>query len=426
MPMKKEADMTPTTKKHDVTILREWARQYAERAALPKQEEKRQAWAAHHALKPTRPLVLATFGMWNVWCQEVFGDARMACEDPFYRDYERFFRMQLFQDSVGDDSILEPWVTVQAAMPGDWSSLWGLPVAFSERTEKGGSWAFRPPIRDWPDAAAMKAVPHEVDEPETRRRVDKLSAAVGDLLPVNISRTPVFSGFAADISTMLIRLRGLNEIMLDMYEHPDELHRVLAFMRNGILANNAAAERAGHYTLTSGGNQQPPYADDLERPRPNSAPVTRGALWGFCAAQEFTLVSPEFHEEFLFHYQRPIFEPFAHVHYGCCEDLTRKIGMLRALNNLRSIAVTPVADVRENARLIGRDYVASWRPNPTDMVCAGWDEARIRRIVREGGEAFKEGFMHVHLKDVETVQGDPSRLARWTAITRDTLEQVAG
>jgi hypothetical protein len=225
---------------------------------------------------------------------------------------------------------------------------------------------------------------------------------------------------------MLIRLRGLSEVMLDMYENPDELHRVLAFMRDGILANNAAAEKAGHYSLTSGKNQQPAYADELPAPSPNSGPVGRRQLWGFCAAQEYTLVSPEFHEEFLFQYQRPIYESFGLVHYGCCEDLTRKIGMLRKLKNLRSIAVTPVADVRKNAEQIGRDYVASWRPNPTDMVCAGWDESRIRRIIREGADAFKGLFMHIHLKDVETVQDDPTRLSRWTSIVRDTLEKKAG
>jgi hypothetical protein len=83
--------------------------------------------------------------------------------------------------------------------------------------------------------------------------------------------------------------------------------------------------------------------------------------------------------------------------------------------------VAPLADVHACAEQIGTDYVASWRPNPTDMVCAGWDEARIRRIVREAGNAFRGGYMHVHLKDVETVQGDPSRFPRWVRIVREAL-----
>jgi hypothetical protein len=406
--------------RRDEDIVRALAERYAEAAAKPEQGEKRKAWAAHHALKPTRPLVLATYGMWNVWCCDVYGDHAMECRDPFLRNYERQLKMALFQDEVGDDSILEPWLTLRASVQGTWGSLWGLKEEFSAVTEKGGSKAFRPPIKDWSEAA-LTATAHVVDEAETERNRERLASVVGDLLPIDIQRGPVYGGFSADISTHLVRLRGLNEIMLDMYEHPDELRRALAFMRDGILANNEAAERAGHYTLTGGSNQQPAYAEGLPSRRPNSGPVQRKDLWSFCAAQEYTLVSPEFHDEFLFEYQRPILERFGLVHYGCCEDLTRKITMLRKLKNLRSIAVAPLADVHACAEQIGTDYVASWRPNPTDMVCAGWDEARIRRIVREAGNAFRGGYMHVHLKDVETVQGDPSRFPRWVRIVREAL-----
>jgi len=268
----------------------------------------------------------------------------------------------------------------------------------------------------------MRAIPHQVDEAETARRVERLADAVGDLLPIDVDRGAFYAGFAADISTFLVRLRGLHEIMLDMYEQPEALHRVLAFMRDGILANNRQAEAAGHYTLTCSHQQQPPYAEELRRPRPNSGPVTRRQLWGFCAAQEFTLVSPGQHEEFLFQYQRPILEPFGLVHYGCCEDLTEKIAMLQKLPNLRSIAVAPAANLARCAEAIGRDYVISWRPNPTDMICGGWDEERVRRILREGVHALRGTFFHVHLKDVETVQGEPDRLRRWTALARRVLE----
>ena len=46
------------------------------------------------------------------------------------------------------------------------------------------------------------------------------------------------------------------------------------------------------------------------------------------------------HEEFLFRYQLPIMEQAGLVAYGCCEDLTCKIDMLRQIPNLRRIAVS--------------------------------------------------------------------------------------
>lgn len=407
-------------------VLRPLAERYAEIASLPVQEEKRRVWSEHFALKPTRLPVLATYGMWNVWCRDVFGDARMQCQDPFFRVHERELRMRIFQhEVVGDDVIQEPWLPLGAALRGGWGNLWGVQESMHSSGVEGGASAFDPPLRSWDDLAKLRWTPHEVDEAETARRFDKLSSAIGDLLPIDVQRTPAHHGFMADISTSVTKLRGMEQLMVDMYESPEELHRLLAFMRDGILANNQAAEEAGHYTLTSGHNQAMPYAEGLEAPQPNSGPRTRRALWGFCAAQEYTLISPAFHEEFLFQYQKPIFEHFGLVHYGCCEDLGRKIGMLRQLQNLRSIAVTPVADVRLCAEQIGTDYVMAWRPNPTDMVCCGYDEGRVRRIITEGLAACRGGFPHIHLKDVETVEGDTTRLTRWVRLVRDIANAAA-
>jgi hypothetical protein len=114
------------------------------------------------------------------------------------------------------------------------------------------------------------------------------------------------------------------------------------------------------------------------------------------------------------------------VAYGCCENLTRKIDILRQIPNLRHIAVTPTADVAACAEQIKTDYVFSWRPNPADMVCCGFDEAKIRRIIREGMEAAKDCYVTIHLKDIETVEGEPERLAKWVRIVRSITDEYAG
>ena len=85
--------------------------------------------------------------------------------------------------------------------------------------------------------------------------------------------------------------------------------------------------------------------------------------------------------------------------------------------------MTPRADVRRCAEQIGTDYVISWRPNPADVISCGFDEGKIRRIIREGLEACKGLHVCIHLKDIETVEGDPSRLARWVRIVRDVAEE---
>jgi len=151
--------------------------------------------------------------------------------------------------------------------------------------------------------------------------------------------------------------------------------------------------------------------------------VKREQLWCFTAAQEFALVSPAMHEEFLLRYQLPIMKKFGLVAYGCCEDLSNKITMLRQIPNLRRIAVSPFADVKSCAEQIGGDYVISYRPSPADMVSYGFDESRIRNILKRDLEYLKGTYFDITLKDVETVQSDPDRIRRWVALTREVIAE---
>ena len=127
-------------------------------------------------------------------------------------------------------------------------------------------------------------------------------------------------------------------------------------------------------------------------------------------------------------YQLPIMREFGLSAYGCCEDLTGKIDVLRQIPNLRRIAVSPMANVRRCAEQIRDTYVFSYRPSPSDMVGYSWDEVRVRRILRQDLAACREFDCHadITLKDVETVQHEPERLRRWVAITRQTIEEVYG
>jgi len=408
---------------NDITILRELANQYAEIAALPAQDEKRRLWSDHYSLKPTRVPVVIGFGMHNMWCREVFGDAVMQCEDPFYRGYERDLRMRMFAYDTGDDSVQEPWLTL--AVPQVWRrpGLWGVDDSLRrlDDAKDGSAGCYNPPLKTWDDIANLHPMRHETDEKAGARNFDNLASAVGDILEIDVMRQPVYLGLNGDISTSIAKLRGLEQLMADMYESPDELHKLLAFMRDGILANNREAEDAGHFTMTCSRNQKVPYANGLETPKANSGPRKRGELWGFFAAQEYALVSPEFHDEFLFRYQLPIMEKFGLTHYGCCEDLGRKITMLRQLKNLRSIAVAPLADVRRCAEQIGGDYVMSWRPNPASRVCCGYDETRIGKIVRKAMDDSAGCFVHINLKDVETLEGDATRMKRWVRKVREVV-----
>ncbi len=408
--------MSPATDS-DLKIIRDLARQYAEAASKEIQDQRRDLWRRHNSLEPTRPLIyMRVFA-----CSNEIIDPQLQCEDPFLRAHERWFRQMLFQDWLEDDYILEPWITQRASFIPQGESEWGPAYGRHKSAQQGGSWKYDPPLKDLDDIDKLTTPAHMIDEDKTAENVERLQDAVGDIIEVNIDRGPVYHHWAGDISTHLAHLRGLEQLMWDMADNPEWLHRLLAHMRDGILKAQAEAEAAGDWRLCNHSNQAMPYSKELQDPTANSEPVKRDQLWLFMAAQEFALISPEMHDEFLLEYQIPILEKFALTAYGCCEDLTRKIDILRRIPNLRRIAVTPWADVQKCAEQINTDYVISWRPSPADTVCTGFDPDKVREILTQGVEACKGLHLDITLKDVQTVQNDPERLRKFVRIAREVI-----
>ncbi len=405
----------------DIQILRDLAQRYVEICHKPIQNERRDLWRKHNSLVRTRPLI---YVRWLAAWHEA-PESKLECEDPLFRRHENFLKQQIFQDTIGDDSIQEPWITQPATYITPPQGLWGLPYNRIPSPEPGGAWMYDPPIKELEDARKMVEPHHIIDEEATARNVARVQDAVGDIIEVNVDRAPVYQIWRADISYDIANLRGLEQVMWDMVDNPQWLHRVVGFMRDGILTVHDEAEAAGDWHLCNHQNQAMPYALELDDPQANSESVTRDKLWVFCAAQEMAQVSPAMHDEFILAYQRPIIEKFGLVAYGCCEDLTHKIKYLRQIPNLRRIAVTPVADVAKSAEQIQDQYVFSWRPNPSQMICCGFDPDLIRKVVRDAMEASKGCHVDITLKDVQTVQHRPENLREWTRIVREITDEYA-
>ncbi|MEI6219505.1 MAG: hypothetical protein WCP86_11450 [bacterium] len=403
---------------HDKRILRDLARQYLEICGNPIQDERRRLWRRHNSLKQTRPLIYVRAFAWHEMPQ-----ARPLCSDPAWHPYEDFFRRHLFWNELSDDSIFEPWITIHATYV---SSGWGLAGERHFGAEAGGSFKVDYPVKELTDVEKLKVPRHEIDEKKTAAEADRLHDAIGDLITINIDRGPAYRMWTGDLSTDLGYLRGIEHFMLDMLDHPEWLHRLLRFMSTGILKTHEEAEAAGDWGLCAHQNQAMPYAEELEAPAANVNGVKRSQLWGYMAAQELTAVSPAMHDEFMLQHQLPILKHFGLVAYGCCEDLTNKIDMLRQIPNLRRIAVSPFADVARCAGQIRQDYVFSYRPSPADMVSYGFDQARIRSILKRDLQSCQDCHVDITLKDVETVEKDPERVKNWVAVTREVVDEVFG
>lgn len=403
----------------DVTLLRDLTKQYVEICNKPRQAELRDLWRKHNSLVRTRPLI---YVRWQAaWREHPWAEPE--CEEPFFRQHETHLRQMIYQDRIGDDYILEPWLIQHAAVVTPPEGLWGVKIGRIPSTEPRGSWMFDPPLKNLDDIDKLVVPRHRIDEEATTRNVERLRDAVGDLIEIGVDRAPAWQVWNADISTQLAYLRGLEQAMWDMADNPEWLHRLVGFMRDGVQKAQREAEEAGDWHLCNHQNQAMPYAEELRDPAANGASVQRSDLWCFCAAQEMAQVSPDMHNEFILQYQLPILKEFGLVAYGCCEDLTHKIDMLRQIPNLRRIAVTPWADVEQCADQIREDYVFSWRPSPAEMICNGFDPGRVRRVVSDAMEKCEGCHVDITLKDVQTVNQKPDDLIEWVRIVRDITDK---
>ncbi len=402
----------------DRSILRELASRYAEVCADPIMDERRDLWRRHNALQRTRAPIYVRAFAWH----EMPASA-LRCQDPALHAVEDTLRQSLFRATFADDTILEPWLAIDAAWVTPADGLWGLPVRWTGK-EYGRAGVWEAPIKAPEDMDRLAEPHHIIDEAETRRRVEPLQDAIGDIVAVVVDRAPAYRMWASDISTHLAYLRGLEQIMWDMIDRPQWLHRLLAHMRDGILRAHDEAEEAGDWTLLDHQNQAMPYAEELPDPSAEGGSVPRSSLWTYCASQETTAVGPAMFDEFMLQYQIPIHEKFGLLAYGCCEDLTQKIPLLKRIPNLRRIAVAPAADVPRCAEQIGDAYVLSYRPSPADMVSYGLDDEQVADILRRDLSACRDCIVDITLKDVETVQHDPERVRHWVTIVRDVLEDL--
>jgi hypothetical protein len=398
----------------DRTILRDLAKRYLDICRKPAQQERRALWRRQNSLKGDRPLIYVRAFAWGELPQ-----SRCQCADKSLHPYETIFRHHLFWDTLDDDSIFEPWLTVSAVHK---CSGWGLPIKRNFSADPRGSYKIDYAIKEPADIEKLRPPRHEIDEARTAERLERMHDLLGDVITLNLDRGPAHRMWSADLSTDLGHLRGIEHIMVDMLDRPEWLHRLVKFMADGVLRAHDQAEAAGDWGLSAHQNQAMPYSEELDDPAANRNGVKRSQLWGYMASQEFTGVSPAMHEEFLLRYQLPILTKFGLAAYGCCEDLTNKIGMLRKIPNLRRIGVAPCANVARCAEQIGRDYVLSYRPSPADMVSYGFDPDRIRKILKRDLEACKGCHVDITLKDVETVQGDPDRVRKWVRIAREVIE----
>ncbi len=395
--------------RNDHAILRDLAERVAEIAALPEQDEKRQMWYAHNALRPTKPMVLVfPEGGWV----ELLDDNELRCEDPLLRGWEYQLRQRLYiaehfnDDQVTDRRLLVNYVSTTTGL--------GLQAQRIQPTTDRGAYVWEAPVKELQDLDKLQVPRTEVDYEATERNRQRAAELFDGLLDVSVGQSWWWS---PTLTWIWAELRGLEQMMWDMVDDPAFTHAGSLEAQGLLMLNN------GNDYVGSGGLG---FTDELPADGFDGKHVRLRDMWGFAEAQETVGLSPRMWNEFVLEYNLPFMERFGLNCFGCCEPLTDRLDILKErVPRLRRISISPWADREKAAESLGQDYIYSWKPNPAQLAALRFDEDKVRSYIRETLEITRGCVVEIVLKDTHTCNNEPERFDRWAQIAQEESQRIA-
>ncbi len=404
----------------DRATLRQLAERYAGICARSHVRWCRQQWQRLVDLEPTdRPLVAVQP---EGATPEVMGDERCTCATHLHGiEWNLRYRIRL-AEFLQDDTPWTPTVDIGWRVR---DTGWGIDIP-QHHGEHRGSYVWEPPLKDLQrDLAKLSHRTWSVDRAGSEEDLAVAQDAVGDILTVQRRH---YGSWTVGLTIDVIRLVGLEQLMTLMYDDPDGLHAVMAWMRDDVAQMMAWHEAEGLLTSNhdcSFGIGSGAYGPTRSLPTLDGG-ATFAQRWGFAESQETVGVSPKLFQKFVLPYQIPLMNRFALVYYGCCEGIERRLQMVMdAVPNLRVVSMAPWADQEKMAEISGGKLVLARKPNPT-LVCGEFREPGIREDLATTLRLCGHRPLCFVLKDTHTVQGEPWRLARWVEIAREEVEKDRG
>jgi hypothetical protein len=390
-----------------------------ELASLPVMADRKRQWTALKDLRPERPMVL--FETWTV--ENFVAPEELLCQTDELRALEKELRAVIRQaEELGDDFIVDPFYRVYWQIEaGDY----GVPIIVEHAQDgMGGNTAyhFNHPLRAPGDVSRLRPRTWIVHRAATQQRVEVLSGLFGDLLPVRLHGTGMH---IAALTSDLFRLIGNDNLLAWPYDAPEELHAVMAYLRDDRLAYYRWLEEEGLLGLNNDshivGSGSPGYTTAL--PAVGYAGQARlRDLWIWMESQETTMISPRMFTNFFLPYMAEVATLFGLVYYGCCEPVhDRWEAILKAIPQVRAVSISPWCDMNTMGERLGKTCVFSRKPKPWFLSGDQPDWAGLEQDVDETIAAAKDGCLEIIYRDVYRINNDRSRLKRWVDLVRSRI-----
>lgn len=411
----------------DVAVLRELAKRVLEASESPENKERIRLLYQHDTGPADRPVILCDtdggIGM-------VIADYGPRCQEPWAQSFEHGMRNVLMHHEViRDDEPVAPWINLPWHISiGNYGVQPKNTNPELEASQQRGAYHIDKAIEDLErDFHLLRPRAFSLNREASIAPKALLEEVFGGILGVRMRGNPWWTmGLTQDA----IALIGLEELMVYMFDQPDALHRLMAFLRDDHIAllEWMAGENLLNYNDENDyiGSGSRGYTRALPRPaRGIEAPVCTEDLWVLLESQETVGVGPRQYEEFIYPYENALAQRFGGVYYGCCEPIHNRWGVLKNMANLKRVSVSPWCDEEFMGEVLSDKIVYSRKPNPTLVSTEVFNEDLIRADLRKTLSVTSKNNCSTELvmKDVHTLNGEPDRLTRWVSLAREVMDE---
>jgi len=409
------------TVQKDKARLQTLARALVERVHTEENNAKRLRWARHNdLLQKDGPLLWVCPDDDGGWA-ELIPEGALVCQDGELRQAEIRLLRYLYQaEHFHDDFVFEPclYFDIPGTYTGylygnvDQKTAWGIDIV----KPRVGQTAYHLDAFIKDEGGFEPLMSHEVDFIEDTGALKRLKEKYEDALDgiLEIKFQLPYSVLVQSHLIELVHLRGLENLLYDLYDIPDLLMDVIGHMARSKARLLTRLEREHRlfenrvniYTGSGG-------LGYTTAPRKQDGDILLGDMWGFADAQEFGNVSAEMFERFALKNQKIGLNLFGMGCYGCCEPLDDKYdAVFRHVANLRRLSVSPWTNIELAAEKIGDRAIYSWKPNPA-LITTGFEDEAILALLKRVKAATGNCYLEIILKDIRTVAHTNRHLVRF-------------
>jgi hypothetical protein len=356
------------------------------------------------------------------------------CQTPTGREIETQLLRNIRNHEIIDDDKVTPdtfdigWFIEE--------NEFGVEIPREERPDADGvvtGFRYLHPIHDLErDLPKLKPTTLTVDRVKTAAWQDFLNDLLGDLLPVEI-RTGCHD--STMLTNRVVELMGMQAFYMALYDQPEAVHRLMAYLRDNALRRMRWMEAEGLLRLNNGNQDSFGSSYNFTTRLPVSPlPSGRGAggeevrlsdFWGCSASEEMVGISPKMFREFCFPYYRDVVEPFGLLYYGCCEPAHPFWNEISQLPHLKKVSISRWCNQKfMGEALRSTEIVFSRKPDPNFLsVDTQLDEERWAAHIRETLEATRGVLVEFIIRDVYTLHGNLNNARRAVEIARAEIER---